>query len=38
VDKAQCSGQLELRPWEQAHIVGRRFDLRAMLEGPGSDA
>jgi hypothetical protein len=32
VESAQRSGQLELRPWEQAHTIGGRFDMVAMLE------
>jgi hypothetical protein len=32
VEDAQRGGQLELRPWEQAHITNGRFDMRAMLQ------
>jgi hypothetical protein len=28
---AERSGQLEMRPWESAHLVGRRFDQHAMI-------
>jgi hypothetical protein len=31
VDLAERSGQLELLPWEQAHIVGGQFDQGRML-------
>jgi hypothetical protein len=31
VDRAEQSGQLELLPWEQAHIVEGRFDKDRML-------
>jgi hypothetical protein len=31
VGRAERSGQLELLPWEQAHIVGGRFDQDRML-------
>ena len=29
---AEQSGQLEVRPWERAHLRGGRFDQYAMLE------
>jgi hypothetical protein len=32
VENAEQSGQLELRPWEQAHLIGGHFDMHAMLE------
>ena len=32
VKNAEQGGQLELRPWEQAHLIDGRFDLHAMLE------
>jgi hypothetical protein len=31
VSAAERTGQLEIRPWEQAHVVGGRFDQQAML-------
>jgi hypothetical protein len=31
VAAAERSGQLEIRPWEQMHTVGGRFDQHAML-------
>ena len=31
VERAERSGQLELLPWEQAHLVGGRFDQHRML-------
>jgi hypothetical protein len=31
VERAERSGQLELLPWEQAHVIGGRFDLHSML-------
>jgi hypothetical protein len=32
VQSAERSGQLELRPWEQAHVAGGHFDQHAMLD------
>jgi hypothetical protein len=32
VDEAERSGQLEVRPWEEAYLRGNRFDQHAMLE------
>jgi hypothetical protein len=31
-DRAEQVGQLELLPWEQAHLIGGRFDMRAVLD------
>jgi MEDS: MEthanogen/methylotroph, DcmR Sensory domain len=31
LDSAEQSGQLEIRPWESAHLRGGRFDQYAML-------
>jgi hypothetical protein len=31
VEAAERNGQLELRPWERAHLAEGRFDRRAML-------
>jgi hypothetical protein len=33
VDAAERKGQLELLPWEEAHLVDDRFDQRRMLDG-----
>jgi hypothetical protein len=32
VDKAESTGQLEIRVWEEAYLRGNRFDQHAMLE------
>jgi hypothetical protein len=31
VDEAERTGQLEIRPWEDAYLRGNRFDQNAML-------
>src|SRR4051794_40827997 len=31
VPAAERTGQLEIKPWERAHVVGGRFDQQAML-------
>jgi len=31
VHAAERTGQLEIKPWERAHVVGGRFDQQAML-------
>ena len=31
VRAAESTGQLDIKPWERAHIVGGRFDQQAML-------
>lgn len=38
VVSAERSGQLELRPWEKAHLIGGRFDQRRMLADLERDA
>ena len=38
VESAERSGQLELLPWEQAHLVGGRFDQHRMLASLDRDA
>ena len=32
VDKAEASGQLEIRAWEEAYLRGNRFDPQQVIE------